>query len=118
MEGYTGRDFQLDFLGKKIDWQEIFSLKKTDIKKYMPFNQAMEFVEKNYPVERAILPETKVAKDIYNPWDASRFPVYFLNRSFCENRFCGPSGPQPFFDIFLRLFLRKRQQVVAHVYPL
>jgi hypothetical protein len=63
-EKYTGRDYQLDFFGKKIHWPAIMKEKGLDRDKYLPYKKAMKFVRENYPIEP--YPQTKMTQDIYD----------------------------------------------------
>lgn len=63
-ERYTGRDFQMDFFGKKIHWPTIMKAKGLNKDEYIPYIKALKFVRDNYPMEA--YPYTKMSADIYD----------------------------------------------------
>ncbi len=63
-EKYTGRDYQLDFFGKKIHWPSIMKEKGLERDEYLSYKKAMKFVRENYPIEP--YPQTKMTQDIYD----------------------------------------------------
>lgn len=63
-ERYTGRDYQLDFFGKKIHWPAIMKEKGVARDEYLPYKKSLKFVRENYPIEA--LPQTKMSQDIYD----------------------------------------------------
>jgi len=62
----TGPEFEDMFFGTKINWERIFKSQGLDNNEYMPPLACIDFIEEHYPEDRAILPETKVSRDLYD----------------------------------------------------
>lgn len=66
MQGVRGRDFEGMFFGEKIRWTKIAEKYGVNMNSYMDPQECIKFITEHYPPDRAILPETKVCRDLYD----------------------------------------------------